>query len=147
MHLLSISLYAKRLVKKQWLRVGVGLIVLAILMIWHPVAIAPAHAQLDSSSSFRLSRIETDIRTLQSEIQQLETALDRVARRSGDTVIIQDITPDPANGASASPTPLDVEAAQSELMFDQLATLVIETRQDMFALQEKVETLEQSITP
>ena len=100
-----------------------------------------------------MSRIETDIRNLQSELRQLETALNRTQRGSGDTVIVQEITLDQSLSGTApstqpfpdSPDPLDIEMAQADLMFDQLATLVIETRQDMFMLQEKVETLEQKV--
>ena len=139
------------LIKKRWFQVGLGLI-LTFLLLWYPITDQPAHAQLDTSTSFRLSRIETDIRNLQSEIRQLETALNRVERSSGDTIIVHEIGSEldsPGNRSSAQPFPdspdsLDIEAAQAELMFDQLATLVIETRQDMFELQEKVANLEQT---
>lgn len=133
--------------KKQWLQVGIGGLLLTFFLLWHPINQPPVHAQLDTSTSFRLSRIETDIRNLQSEIQSLETALNRAQRSSGDRIIVQEVVPDVGldMGQDDAIDPLDLEAAQAELMFDQLATLVIETRQDMFALQEKVETLEQTI--
>ena len=139
------------LIKKWWFQMVLGLL-LTLLLVWHPIINQPVQAQLDTSTSFRLSRIETDIRNLQSEIRQIETALSRVERSSGDTVIVHEIGSEQGpfgNSSSAqpfpeSPDPLDIEATQSELMFDQLATLVIETRQDMFELQEKVANLEQT---
>ena len=125
--------------KKQWFQVGIGGFLLTFVLLWHPINPSPAHAQLDTSTSFRLSRIETDIRNLQSEIQSLETALNRAQRSSGDRIIVQEVVPEGGldMGQDGGSDPLDLEAAQAELMFDQLATLVIETRQDMFALQEK----------
>lgn len=113
----------------------------------------PAKAQLDQATSFRLSRIETDIRSLHSEIRQLETALNRVERNSdspisrteGDRAIAPNSSPHQEGPSAESPDPLDIEAAQADLMFDQLATLVIETRQDMFALQDKMATLEHAL--
>ncbi|MEM9213152.1 MAG: hypothetical protein AAGD25_02300 [Cyanobacteria bacterium P01_F01_bin.150] len=140
---------------KQWIQVTLG-VVLTLFLLWGASANHPARAQLDTTTSFRLSRIESDIRTLRTEIQQVETALDRVQRASGDRIIGQELIPDSRGRQDdaiaqsnqqrpVSSDPLDLEAAQAELMFDQLATLVIETRQDMFALQEKVEQLEHNI--
>ena len=139
------------LIKKRWFQALLG-VILTLLLLWYPINHQPAQAQLDTSTSFRLSRIETDIRNIQSEIRQIETALNRVERSSGDTVIVHEIGSEQGsqgNNSSTqpvpdSPDPLDIEVAQSELMFDQLATLVIETRQDMFKLQEKVANLEQA---
>ena len=139
--------------QKRWFQVGIGGFALVLFLLWHSMVSPPVHAQLDTSTSLRLSRIETNIRSLQSEIQSLETALIRAQRSSqSGRVIVQEMPLEQSQeGAiapplhSPAPNPLDLEAAQAELMFDQLATLVIETRQDMFALQDKVEALEQRI--
>lgn len=141
----KIGLYVTHIMAQKWMQISLGLVLSIVLTLWHSVFLRPAYAQLDSSSSFRLSRIETELRTLQAEIRQVETALGRVERRSGETVIIQDMaSPSQPTSASANDAN-DIEATQSNLMFDQLATLVIETRQDMFALQDKVEAIEQAI--
>lgn len=120
------------------------------LFILHPWMFA--NAQMDQATSFRLSRIETEIRSLHSEIRQLETTLSRVERNADSPIsrAVNDgaIAPNPSSleeTVSESLDPLDIEAAQADLMFDQLATLVIETRQDMFVLQDKVSALEQAL--
>lgn len=41
--------------------------------------------------------------------------------------------------------PVEPSAEESDLMFDQLATLVIETRQDVLALQEQVEAIREQL--
>lgn len=93
----------------------------------------PALGQTDQQVSFRLSRIETSIRTLQSQIDQLDRQLGRQQRLGGSAI------------AEAAPT--DLPAADPAPNFDQLATLVIETRQDVFALQDRLTELEAQLTP
>ncbi|MGF1538732.1 MAG: hypothetical protein ACFB4J_19900 [Elainellaceae cyanobacterium] len=87
----------------------------------------PAQGQRDQQVFFRLSRIETDVRSLQSQINQLDRQIGRLQRLDGVEVEERSRVVPPSEPA---PT------------YDQLATLVIETRQDMFALQERLAQLE-----
>ncbi|MGJ3251524.1 MAG: hypothetical protein ACFE0J_10390 [Elainellaceae cyanobacterium] len=95
-----------------------------------------ARAQ-DTGLSFRISRLESENTRLRSRINQLETQVSRISRSSGVTV------PDPV---SPPATGLDDPAIASAPMFDRLATLVIETRQDVFALQDRLADLEQQLS-
>lgn len=141
MDFLKIRLHLKRIRVQKWIPILL-ITLFTTLIFWQFSLHRPVHAQLDSASSFRLSRIETELRTLQSDIRQLESALGRVERQSGETVILQDFESPASPPSVPTNTP---DTVQADLMFDQLATLVIETRQDMFALQEKVEAIEQTI--
>ncbi|MEO0409671.1 MAG: hypothetical protein AAF289_20205 [Cyanobacteria bacterium P01_A01_bin.135] len=77
--------------------------------------------------SFRVSRLETEVRSLQSQVNQLGGQINRLQRREGIGSPEIQAAPPPA---AAAPN------------YDQLATLVIETRQDVFALQERLAQLE-----
>lgn len=120
--------------------VGAGLVILAIALGSALFFSLPQHtvaqpvAQTAQQVSFRISRLETEVRSLRSQINQLETQLGRLGRDSTSRTS----TPAPSETIEPSPT-------ESSLMFDQLATLVIETRQDVFALQEQVEAIEEQI--
>ncbi|NET04876.1 MAG: hypothetical protein F6K16_09090 [Symploca sp. SIO2B6] len=108
------------------------------LIFLHPAV----EAQTDPQVSLRLSRIENDYRNLRSQVQQLETQLNRIGRTTGDTTIyVQPIQTDP----NELPETSNSSVPETSLMFDQLATLVIETRQDMLALQAQVNDLAQII--
>ena len=81
--------------------------------------------------SFRISRLETELRSLQSQLNQLGGQINRLQRRDG-VIAPADLRP------AIPPT---AEAPN----YDQLATLVIETRQDMFALEERLAQLERAL--
>lgn len=93
-------------------------------------------AQTSQQTSFRISRLESENRMLRSRLSQLENQVNRLSRASG--VSIPQPTPESTS---------DVEASllASDPMFDRLATLVIETRQDVFALQDRLENLEEQL--
>jgi len=114
--------------------VGVIALSFAVLIILLP-RFTPAHAS--QQVSFRLSRLETENRMLRSRLSQLETQIDRISRTSG--VRMPEPSPPPAVGD------LETSPLANDPMFDRLATLVIETRQDVFALQEQVEALESQL--
>ena len=103
--------------KRFGLAVVVGLLLLAIL--------SPrlAWSQGAQQTSFRLSRLESDMRSLQSQLNQLGGQVDRLQRREELPI------------AEAQAFDASSEVSPS---YDQLATLVIETRQDMFALQAQL---------
>ncbi|MGJ3246715.1 MAG: hypothetical protein ACFE0I_11630 [Elainellaceae cyanobacterium] len=91
----------------------------------------------DTGLSFRISRLESENTRLRARINQLETQVSRISRSSGVTM------PAPA---SPPATGLNDPAIASAPMFDRLATLVIETRQDVFALQDRLADLEQRLS-
>ncbi|HHP7245112.1 MAG TPA: hypothetical protein ACFE0H_10555 [Elainellaceae cyanobacterium] len=91
----------------------------------------------DTGLSFRISRLESENTRLRARINQLETQVSRISRSSGVTL------PAPV---SPPATGLDDPAIASDPMFDRLATLVIETRQDVFALQDRLADLEQQLS-
>ncbi|MEM7771334.1 MAG: hypothetical protein AAF327_12615 [Cyanobacteria bacterium P01_A01_bin.37] len=100
-----------------------------VLLVWmarpqvHPV-------QASQQVEFRVSRLESETRTLRSQINQLESELNRIARTTGQS------RPDPVVISSQIDDFPSID--ESTPSFDRLATLVIETRQDMFLLQEQV---------
>ena len=116
------------------------------LLLWYPAGISPAIAQSDRQVSFRLSRLESDFRGLRSQLRQLNTRISQLQRTSDGPIIQVPSAPIPFEDTTPNDIdPLDPETAAANLQFDQLATLVIETRQDMFTLQEKVEALEEQL--
>ncbi|MGB3493365.1 MAG: hypothetical protein WBA57_11590 [Elainellaceae cyanobacterium] len=115
--------------QKLWAWVVLIGLVVGCLMAW-PTSSA---AQTSQQVNFRISRLETEIRTLQSQLNQLESQIGRGDRPSR----VQPTSP------NSDPEILNDSALASDPMFDRLATLVIETRQDVFALEERLEALEQ----
>lgn len=99
-------------------------------MLWQ----RPIPAQ-DAGLTFRISRIESENARLRARINQLETQVNRISRSAGGVT-----TP-----AAPPPTAIDESAFVGDPMFDRLATLVIETRQDVFALQNRLTELENSL--
>ncbi len=105
--------------KRYW---GVALLIGLALLTLRP---HPAQGQTDQQASFRLSRLETAARSLQSQISQLDSQIGRLQRLGGAEEREAVVTPRPGLGQD----------------YDQLATLVIETRQDVFSLQEDLARL------
>ena len=116
----------------RWTILTFGIVLLVFLLQWNTV-------QASDQSSFRLSRLESATRTLQSRINQLENQIGRLSRGTS--------SPAPTPSLTTPPSDADESILASDPMFDRLATLVIETRQDMFALQEQVEALERQLNP
>lgn len=102
---------------------------LSLFVAWSP----SSSAQTSQQVNFRISRLETEIRMLQSQVNQLESQIARGDRPTR----VQPTAPDPEVGA------LDHSILAADPMFDRLATLVIETRQDVSALEDRIDALEQ----
>jgi len=113
-----------------WLLALIGLV--GFMMAWP----TPSSAQTSQQVNFRVSRLETEVRMLQSQINQLESEIGRGDRLASGQ----------SNIPATDPGNLDDSALSSNPMFERLATLVVETRQDVFALEERVEALEQGLT-
>ena len=116
----------------RWMTLVIGIVLLVVFSQWNTV-------QASDQSTFRLSRLESATRTLQSRINQLENQIGRLSRGTS--------SPAPTPSLTTPPSNADESILASDPMFDRLATLVIETRQDMFALQEQVEALERQLNP
>lgn len=107
-----------------WRRLG--WLVLIVGLGWGLLMALPGQA--DTRLESRVSRLEFDLRTVQAELRQLESRLSQ----SGSSAPI----PRPApNYPDAGPS--------LEEQFDNLATLAIELKQDLRALETRVERLEQ----
>jgi predicted RNase H-like nuclease (RuvC/YqgF family) len=91
---------------------------------------APLLAQTSSQLGSRVSRLESENTTLRSRVSRLENAISRLNQGGGQIQI------EPAPEV-APPT-----LGSDDPMFDRLATLVIETKQQVLALEERVAALE-----
>ncbi|MGB3612746.1 MAG: hypothetical protein WBA10_03060 [Elainellaceae cyanobacterium] len=110
--------------RRFWFAVAVALL-LTVLVPY------PARSQGSQQISFRLSRIESDMRSLQSQVNQLSGQMNRLQRQE-DIAIEEPVQPLSQTASEAAIAP----------SYDQLATLVIETRQDVFVLQAQLAQLE-----
>lgn len=117
-----------------WLSL-VALVLVLTGLIFGLIAAWPVRtlAQTSQQVNFRISRLESDMRMLQSRINQLESQIGRSDRTPRPTI------PD----AESDLGEVSPSMQSSDPMFDRLATLVIEIRQDVFALEERLEALEQ----
>ncbi|NJN57631.1 MAG: hypothetical protein HC879_09085 [Leptolyngbyaceae cyanobacterium SL_5_9] len=95
---------------------------------------APLSAQVSSQLGSRVSRLETENTTLRSRVSRLENAISRLSQSGGSGQIEIEIEPNP----EAVPPTL----RSDDPMFDRLATLVVETKQQVLALEERVAALE-----
>jgi BMFP domain-containing protein YqiC len=107
---------------------GMVAIALALLLTFFS---APLFAQTSSQLGSRVARLETENTTLRSRISRLESAISRLGQGGGSSIQIE---PPP----EAVPSTLQSD----DPMFDRLATLVIETKQQVLALEERVAALE-----
>jgi BMFP domain-containing protein YqiC len=88
---------------------------------------------LSQAIDARVGRLETQVQNLESRINQIESQLGS-SRQSPSTRV--PVNPSlPRSRGNVSPQ-------ERDRMFDRLATLVIETRQDVNALQARVAKLE-----
>lgn len=108
-----------------------GLWVLVVLLMVFSLQ-AATFAQIPSSINSRISRLETENSTLRSRVNRLESDVARLGRAAG-----VDLPSVPSPEQPSSP-------AASDPMFDRLATLVIELRDRIITLEEKVAALESS---
>lgn len=107
-----------------WRRLGWWVLIVGLG--WGLLLALPGRA--DTRLESRVSRLEFDLRTVQTELRQLESRLSQ----SGNVP------------SMPRPSPHYPDAGPSlEEQFDNLATLAIELKQDLRALEGRVERLEQ----
>ena len=102
------------------------LITLAIILGGNNLTLAQGSA---TQLEYRMSRLEAQVSQLIGQINSLQY------QTSGTTVI--QVKPDPTNPAPELRNPL----ISGDPMFDRLATLVIETKQDVQELQQQMAEL------
>ncbi len=105
-------------------------LLLIIIIIWFTV---PAHPVLSQQLDSRIINLEFDINRLESRINQIELQLSQTRP-----------LPPPGNGnrkPSVSSRGRRMSPEQDK-MFDRLATLVIELKQDIKSLEKRVNKLE-----
>jgi len=91
---------------------------------------APLFAQTSSQLGSRVSRLETENTALRSRVSRLENTISRLSQGGGSQIQLE-------------PAPEATPTLQSgDPMFDRLATLVVETKQQVLALEERVADLE-----
>ena len=105
-----------------------SLAILSALIVWQ--IFSPAQASTNSQLEFRIRRLEGQISQLRGEISSLRSQ-----------------SSPPINPVEVPPTediPLDPRShlMSGDPMFDRLATLVIELKQDFQQLQERVDEIE-----
>lgn len=103
------------------------LMLLTVLIIFQVPGIAQTSA---TNLSSRLSRLELDLSTLSSRVRRLETSLGRVDSSAPSTV--------PAPSYDAVPE----SVLANDPMFERLATLVIELKERIDSLEERIVRLE-----
>ncbi len=100
-----------------------------IIMVWGGLFSLPAASQQIES---RLNNLEFDVNRLESRLSQIELELNRTSRGR---------RPTPRRG---TPRRRGLSQRQRDKMFDRLATLVIELKQEVRALEKRVKKLESS---
>lgn len=115
-------------INKIWLT---GLAVLLIIITWGGLFTHPAISQQVES---RLNNLESDFNRLESRLNQIESLLNRTSPSSPNTPSIPPQSP--LNRRR------NISQSERDKMFERLATLVIETRQDLNKLQARVSKLE-----
>lgn len=111
--------------------------VLAVIITWGGLVSAPASSQLVES---RLSALEVDTNRIESRLNRIEAQLNQRGTESPR-----------APSSSPPPSPINSGRNRRQLnrdeMFDRLATLVIELREQIRELEARVSKMESRGTP
>ena len=106
-------------------------LLLIIIIVWFTV---PSHSVFSQQLDSRIINLEFDINRLESRINQIELQLSQTRP-----------LPPPGNGnrkPSISSRGRRMSQTERDKMFDRLATLVIELKQDIKGLEKRVKKLE-----
>lgn len=112
---------------------GILTFILLIWFSWQSVTPAQSTTQLES----RLSRIELENTTLRSRISQLESQVSRLSSNAG-----VDFSPTVPDRATSAASPL-----ADDPTFKRLATLVIELKERIVAVENQVAAIAPSRSP
>jgi uncharacterized protein YceH (UPF0502 family) len=120
---------------RHWIIAGLlGAFLIIAWQSWLPV-------QADSNLESRISRLEFDNNSLRSRLSRLESDIDQLAHSAGSDLPVRIIEP-PSETPSTQPSEQSSVSSPSNPMFDRLATLVIELRDRIIALEEKIAELQ-----
>ena len=102
-----------------------------------------AHPELVSAES--LTGLRVEISNLRSQVRRLETEVNRLRQSISRSLDQRMPTPSPPT-SNTPPTVVDGQIiGRSDPMFQQLATLVIELKQDVRELQENIRDLQKRL--
>ncbi|MBW4639628.1 MAG: hypothetical protein KME05_15625 [Gloeocapsa sp. UFS-A4-WI-NPMV-4B04] len=104
------------------------LTLLLVIVAWTWLISAPASSQTQS----QINALEVDLNGIESRLNRIEAQLNQLGRFAAPTA-----TPPPSRSNSGRNTPLS-----RDQMFDRLATLVIELKQQVNKLETRVSKLE-----
>ncbi|MBV6623384.1 MAG: hypothetical protein KI793_10670 [Rivularia sp. (in: Bacteria)] len=106
-------------------------VIFLVIILWGSLLSGKAYSGLFES---RLNNLESDFYRLESQVNRIETQLNRVGA-SGQKI---------PNQPLSQPRRRRLSQRQRDKMFDRLATLVIELKQDIQQLQKRVSQLEKT---
>lgn len=104
---------------------------LAVIITWGGLVAAPASSQVES----RINALQLDVNNIESRLNRIESQLNQIGRS---------VSP----GAPAPPPPSPINTGRNrpqlnrDQMFDRLATLVIELREQIRELEARVSKVE-----
>jgi TolA-binding protein len=110
--------------------IGVAIIIFGVVLGWNGLTVAQGST---TQLEYRMSRLESQVSQLAGQINSLRY------QNSGTTVI--QVEPD---ATSSAPQPNN-RFLSGDPMFDRLATLVIETKQDVQELQQQIADLKAQV--
>ncbi|MES1023222.1 hypothetical protein ABN584_10005 [Gloeocapsa sp. BRSZ] len=111
--------------------IWISLAAIAVIFVWGNLLVDPATSQAQS----RINALEVDLRGVQSRLNRIEAQLNQ--SRGGQS---------PRTPSTITPAPPGPRAQLSQdQMFDRLATLVVEVKQQVNSLEKRVSTLEKRL--
>jgi tetrahydromethanopterin S-methyltransferase subunit B len=128
----------------------IAMLCIALLLVitaWGRLFSAPASSQQEQS---RINALEVDINYIESRLNRIENQLNQLFRSESPRAPLTAPRPSPRRngqqGPSSNPSRNQLPLNR-EQMFDRLATLVIETKQQLNKLEARVSKLESRRTP
>lgn len=118
------------------------MVLLLAIFIWSRFFAAPASSQQEQS---RINALEVDINYIESRLNRIENQLDQLARSESPRAPLSNSPPPPRRNGQGTPSPNsrpNQPPFNREQMFDRLATLAIELKEQITKLEARVSKLE-----
>jgi len=116
-----------KIIRNRVLKIGIFCLTLVLAIIVRPIF---TPAQSTTQLEFRITQLETQLTDIRGQIYRLGSQSSGVSRP---------LSSSPPSSARPNPRMLS-----GDPMFDNLATLVIETKQDLIKIKERLSKLESS---